>query len=238
MGAKAKKVVMKKLKKSSSQKSTTGVKDGSADFLPLEGGPGRKLPKSETLENKATVLYIGRIPHGFYEHEVEGFFKQFGTIMRLRLAKNKKTGKSKHFGFIEFESPEVAKIVSECMHNYLMFEHMLQVHLIPPEHVHPKLWEATSLLRRRLGSRKTKSIREDEKYVVFLYSMFPIRSCCFAYKSIRILIFFPFPFQVYDDEHGIGNKCTSNCVRFRSFVFALVMQEFDGFFGCRAPVRS
>ncbi|KAI8027138.1 hypothetical protein LOK49_LG02G01726 [Camellia lanceoleosa] len=39
---------------------------------PLEGCPGHKLPKSETLENKATVLYIGRIPHGFYEHEMEG----------------------------------------------------------------------------------------------------------------------------------------------------------------------
>lgn len=83
------------------------------------------------------------------------------------------TGKSRHFGFIEFESPEVvlihltpcfivaimfvikshlcvltanitlllkvAKIVADTMHNYLLFEHLLQVFLIPPEHVHPKL---------------------------------------------------------------------------------------------------
>lgn len=81
------------------------------------------------------------------------------------------TGKSKHFGFIEFMSPEVvqfylrkyillhgmlstisifltnefscliqvAKIVEECMHNYLMYEHMLQVSIVPPEKVHPKL---------------------------------------------------------------------------------------------------
>lgn len=75
------------------------------------------------------------------------------------------TGKSKHHGFIEFEYPEVvlcyrlevmlefttvflnfavlllqvAKVVAECMHNYLLFEHMLQVRLISPEHVHPKL---------------------------------------------------------------------------------------------------
>lgn len=34
---------------------------------------------------------------------------------------------------------QVAKIVAETMHNYLLFEHLLQVHLIPPERVHPKL---------------------------------------------------------------------------------------------------
>ncbi|KAL7228549.1 hypothetical protein ACSBR2_007298 [Camellia fascicularis] len=167
MGAKAKKAMTKKLKKGSSEK------DESADFLPLEGGPGHKFPKSETTENKATVLYIGRIPHGFYENEMEGFFKQFGTIKKLRLAKNKKTGKSKHFGFIEFESPEVAKIVSECMHNYLMFEHMLQVHLIPPERVHPKLWKGASRWHKpvdwvqieRKRHNKERTLEEHKKLV-------------------------------------------------------------------------
>lgn len=91
--------------------------------------------------NNATVLYIGRIPHGFYEDEMREFFKQFGDIKRLRIARSKKTGKSKHYGFIEFVSPEVSKIVADCMHNYLLFEHMLQVHLMPPERVHPKLWK-------------------------------------------------------------------------------------------------
>ncbi|PWA81627.1 RNA-binding (RRM/RBD/RNP motifs) family protein [Artemisia annua] len=105
---------------------------------PLAGGPARKLPVTP-LENKSTVLYIGRIPHGFYENEMEAFFKQFGEIRRIRIARNKKTGKSKHFGFLEFASPEVAKIVAETMHNYLLFEHLLQVQIIPPEHVHPKL---------------------------------------------------------------------------------------------------
>ncbi|PHU12043.1 hypothetical protein BC332_18973 [Capsicum chinense] len=76
-------------------------------YKPLEGGPDRKLPHTEVRESKTTVLYIGRIPHRFYKKETEGFFKQFGTIKKLRLARNKKTGESKHFGFIEFESPEV-----------------------------------------------------------------------------------------------------------------------------------
>ncbi|KAK2975896.1 hypothetical protein RJ640_005762 [Escallonia rubra] len=144
MGAKAKKSMMKKLKKGSTQLSAPSHKDEAKDFLPLEGGPARKLPVSEKRENTAKVLYIGRIPHGFYENEMEAFFKQFGTIKRLRIARNKKTGKSKHFGFIEFQSPEVAKIVADTMHNYLLFEHLLQVYPIPPEHVHPKLWKGVN----------------------------------------------------------------------------------------------
>ncbi|GLT26645.1 hypothetical protein SLA2020_016970 [Shorea laevis] len=52
-----------------------------------------------------------------------------------------KTGKSKYFGFLEFEDPQVAEVVADCMHNYLLFEHLLQVHLVPPEQVHSKLWK-------------------------------------------------------------------------------------------------
>lgn len=51
---------------------------------PLEGGPARKLPEQEEpVKDTATVLYIGRIPHGFYEDEMEGgthSFLCFGII--------------------------------------------------------------------------------------------------------------------------------------------------------------
>ncbi|XP_019181865.1 PREDICTED: MKI67 FHA domain-interacting nucleolar phosphoprotein [Ipomoea nil] len=148
-------------------------RDEAPDFLPLEGGPVRKIPVTELRDTKATVLYIGRIPHGFYENEMEGFFKQFGTIKRLRIARNKKTGKSKHFGFIEFESPEVAKIVSETMHNYLLFEHVLQVQLVPPERVHPKLWNGVNRwynpldwvnIQRKIHN-KERTLEEHKKLV-------------------------------------------------------------------------
>lgn len=99
MGAKAKKAMKKTLSKATSLSSNK--KEESADFLvcmffplfitpfdsdfcsyssvfcslcfkPLEGGPGRKLPAQKPLESTATVLYIGRIPQGFFEKEMEG----------------------------------------------------------------------------------------------------------------------------------------------------------------------
>ncbi|KAL9278433.1 putative RNA recognition motif domain, nucleotide-binding alpha-beta plait domain superfamily [Arabidopsis thaliana] len=188
MGAKAKKALKKNMKKvaasaASSQLPLPQNPKPSADFLPLEGGPARKAPvTTPPLQNKATVLYIGRIPHGFYETEIEAFFSQFGTVKRVRVARNKKTGKSKHFGFIQFEDPEVAEIAAGAMNDYLLMEHMLKVHVIEPENVKPNLWrgfkcnfkpvDSVQIERRQLNKERTleehrkmlqKIVKKDQK---------------------------------------------------------------------------
>ncbi|CAM6125054.1 unnamed protein product [Calypogeia fissa] len=67
-------------------------------------------------------------------------FEQFATISKLRISCNKQTGKSKHYGFIQFEVPEVAAIVAESMNNYLLMESMLQVKLVRLDKLHHKMW--------------------------------------------------------------------------------------------------
>ncbi|KAE8772130.1 hypothetical protein D1007_55866 [Hordeum vulgare] len=182
---------------------SAGPKTGDGkDFLPLEGKEQRIREKkqAEEPENTATVLYIGHVPHGFYEDQMQGlspsvelreagsglnipsllvwlfpagFFQQFGAVKRVRVARNRKTGKSKHYGFIEFENPEVAKIVADEMNNYLLFEHTLQIALVPPEKVHAKLWKGVrkgfipvdrvAIERNRLS--KDKTVEEHKKMV-------------------------------------------------------------------------
>ena len=36
------------------------------------------------------VLFIGRLPHGFYEDQLKAYFSQFGNVTRLRVSRNKK----------------------------------------------------------------------------------------------------------------------------------------------------
>ena len=36
------------------------------------------------------MIYIGHIPHGFYEEQMRGFFSQFGIVTRVRLSRSKK----------------------------------------------------------------------------------------------------------------------------------------------------
>lgn len=120
--------------------------------------PGQKLP--ELPDAKATakklksikasadegpgVVYVGRIPHGFYEHEMRQYFSQFGDISRLRLARNKKTGSSRHWAFIEFKSTSVANIVAGTMDNYLMFNHILKCKVVPKEQLHEDIWKGAN----------------------------------------------------------------------------------------------
>jgi nucleolar protein 15 len=110
------------------------------------------LPESADLQTKLTaaskskssepgVVYLGRIPHGFYENQMKSYFVQFGEITKLRLSRNKKTGASKHYAFIEFAHEEVAKVVADTMNNYLMFGHILKAKLIPKDQVHENLFK-------------------------------------------------------------------------------------------------
>lgn len=72
------------------------------------------------------------------------YFSQFGTVLRLRLSRNKKTGASKHYAFVEFANGEVADIVAKTMHNYLMFGHILQCRVVPSEQVHSELFKGAN----------------------------------------------------------------------------------------------
>jgi nucleolar protein 15 len=92
---------------------------------------------------------------------MRSYFSQFGDVTRLRLSRNPKTGKSRHYAFVEFASSEVASIVARTMDKYLMFGHILQVKTIPKEQVHEKLFEGANkrfkpIPRAKLLARKLK----------------------------------------------------------------------------------
>ena len=111
-----------------------------------------EIPKSKKAKKgakaasneKPGVVYIGRIPHGFYEHEMRQYFSQFGAINRLRLSRNKRTGASKHFAFVEFAEESTAEVVAKTMDNYLLFGHVLRCKIVPPERVHKDLWKGAN----------------------------------------------------------------------------------------------
>ena len=114
-----------------------------------------RLPKAETTAKKLEdvkvgadegpgVVYVGRIPHGFYEHEMREYFSQFGDISRLRLSRSRKSGASRHYAFVEFTSMGVAKIVADTMDNYLMFGRILKCKVIAKEQVHESLWKGAN----------------------------------------------------------------------------------------------
>jgi nucleolar protein 15 len=136
--------------------------DGDEADAEKEGGleEGQDVPKVPDMSNRSKkqlekamvfkkddkpgVVYVGRIPHGFYEHEMREYFKQFGTILKLRLSRNRKTGASKHVAWIQFESSTVAEIVAKTMDNYLLFNHILKVKVVPNEQLPEGLFKGAN----------------------------------------------------------------------------------------------
>lgn len=83
----------------------------SADFVALstavqgklkrqEQQPRASKPKGQQAGGDAVkaaaregrILYLGHVPHGFYEVQMRGFFSQFGNVNHVRLSRSKKTG--------------------------------------------------------------------------------------------------------------------------------------------------
>ncbi|KAF9887603.1 hypothetical protein FE257_009816 [Aspergillus nanangensis] len=171
---------------------SSGDEDESGDegFDPDQPVP--KIPDSKKLKRKLLkkqkegraeseepgTVYIGRIPHGFYEHQMRAYFTQFGEITRLRLSRNRITGRSKHYAFVEFASTSVAKIVAGTMDNYLMYGHILKCKFVPKEQLHPEVWKGANrrfkrtpwnlIEKKRLNKGKsreqwTERIEREEK---------------------------------------------------------------------------
>ncbi|GAA5891233.1 hypothetical protein JCM6882_004630 [Rhodosporidiobolus microsporus] len=124
----------------------------------------KKVAKEEKKAPKTGTVYLGRIPKGFYEEEMRSYFSQFGEVTRLRLSRNKKTGASKHYAFLEFKYASVAQIVQETMDNYLLAGHILVCKVVPDEQVHPKLWVGANRKFRVVpAARKELKRREKPK---------------------------------------------------------------------------
>uniref|UniRef100_A0A8C4XKE3 Nucleolar protein interacting with the FHA domain of MKI67 n=1 Tax=Falco tinnunculus TaxID=100819 RepID=A0A8C4XKE3_FALTI len=130
----------------------------SASFLALEPKLQREFQQKvqRASKNRAAkeeltpgVVYVGHLPRWLCEPQLYQYFQQFGTVTRLRLSRSKKTGNSKGYGFIEFESDDVAKIVADTMNNYLFSERLLKCQFMSPERVHENLFKNSNKIFRK-----------------------------------------------------------------------------------------
>lgn len=69
------------------QKKKKGAKKGKA--------AGASVVPVGPAGEPSGVVYVGHIPHGFYEEAMNGFFKQFGDVIRVRISRSKKSARCK-----------------------------------------------------------------------------------------------------------------------------------------------
>lgn len=126
----------------------------------------RQSQPSQTINT--AVLYVGHLPKHFTEQPLRQYFSQFGTISRLRLSRNKKTGASKHYAFVEFADEEVGRIVQETMDNYLILGQLLKVKILDKSEIHPKLWIGANRTFRKVPGDRRARVQHDGVSTRFL----------------------------------------------------------------------
>mmetsp|Transcript_22656 Transcript_22656/g.52882 ORF Transcript_22656/g.52882 Transcript_22656/m.52882 type:complete len:325 (-) Transcript_22656:104-1078(-) len=108
-----------------------------AEAFDEDGDQDGKADADEEESVKPGVVYLARVPKGFEENQMRTFFKQFGVVTRIRLARSKKTRGFKGYGWVEFQREDVAKIVAESMQGYLLAGKTMKCNLVPEDKLHP-----------------------------------------------------------------------------------------------------
>lgn len=94
------------------------------------------------------VVYVGHVPHGFYEEEMDSYFAQYGTVLDVRVSRSQKTGRSRGYAFVRFEDKDVARIAAASMDGYLMHGSRMVAHVVPDEKVHADMFKPAIIPRK------------------------------------------------------------------------------------------
>jgi len=49
-------------------------------------------------------IYVGNLSYGVTEEDLQGLFAEYGSVVSVNLIKDRDTGNSKGFGFVEMEN--------------------------------------------------------------------------------------------------------------------------------------
>lgn len=60
-------------------------------------------------------LYVGGLPFATTDDELKDLFSEFGTVASAKVIFDRETGRSKGFGFVEFENDDEGKAAETAM---------------------------------------------------------------------------------------------------------------------------
>jgi RNA recognition motif-containing protein len=70
-------------------------------------------------------LYIGNLNYRVRENELQSVFGQFGEVNSLIVVKDRETGRSKGFGFVEFADDNAARQAIESLNGKDFYDRVL-----------------------------------------------------------------------------------------------------------------
>lgn len=77
-------------------------------------------------------LYVGNLPYGIRDHDLEQAFLQFGSVVGAKVMMERETGRSKGFGFVEMASDSEANAAIQSMNGQPLGGRSLVVNVARP----------------------------------------------------------------------------------------------------------
>lgn len=119
--------------------------------------------KNKSSDEPSSVIYLGHLPVGFEEREITVFLNQFGNVMRCRVSRSKKTGRSRGYAFVEFVDHDVAKVVAETMSGYFLLEKRLVCHILPQDQVHELMFAKAKRIATKADIHKKARLEVNKQ---------------------------------------------------------------------------
>jgi len=78
-------------------------------------------------------IYVGNLPHGIGEEEIREMFVKFGGVESVSLVKDRFSGQSKGFGFVEMPNNSEADQVIKALNKTMVQGKEIKVNQVQPQ---------------------------------------------------------------------------------------------------------
>lgn len=86
----------------------------------------------------ASKLYVGGLPYSMGDDDLADAFKEYGTVVSTAVIKDRDTGQSKGFGFVEMSSDEEAQAAIKGLDNQELGGRRIRVNEARPKEDRPR----------------------------------------------------------------------------------------------------
>ena len=83
-------------------------------------------------------IYVGNLPWKTEEYELRELFTQHGQVGSARILKDRETGRSRGFGFVEMPNDDEARAAIEALNGYELDGRGLRVNEARPREDRPR----------------------------------------------------------------------------------------------------
>ena len=85
-----------------------------------------------------TKLYVGNLAYSTTEEDLQDLFTQAGTVKSVALIKDRETGRSKGFAFVEMDNQAETEKAISMFHGSMMNDRALTVNIARPREERPR----------------------------------------------------------------------------------------------------